>query len=304
MKKLLIGVLLLATALFSIATVKGTPTFPQQVGINRTGVVLQNATEASGFVWNNELYYVYTDRNVAGTTAQMKVVKPTLDSNGLITGQTTISTFGSGYGCQDVNVAGGTLYVFATNCRMDFTHKGNSIVKFTTTDLTNFSGPTTIKTADANTQYYNLSATYNTSTSEYLIAYEQKSTGNVWSVRFIASYDNSTWVNSGGSWDKSPPEIKYVNGSYYIWGGIPVNGQGVVQIAKTNLGTFTNSRITVLRPEKSWEDINTTDLDLVEFDGKVYGFYMVGDQTTYMRLTYFTYNGSLAQYIEAYQQPN
>lgn len=303
MKLKYLSVLLIAPILFA-ANVKGTPTFPQQIGINRTGVVLQNATEASGFVWNNELYYVYTDRDVAGTTAQMKIVKPALDSNGLITGQTNIATFGSGYGCQDVDVHGSTIYVFATGCKMDLSHMGNSIVKFSSTNLTTWSGPTTIKTMPSNRQAYNVSATENPNTGEYLVAYESTSAAYDWSTKFIASLNATTWVDSGGSWTQTPPEIKYVNNSYYIWGGKVVNGQGQTVMAKTDQGTFTQSRIVAIKPIMEYEDINTTDLDLVEFNGKVYGFYMVGDQSTYMRLTYFTFNGTLAQYVEAYQQPN
>src|SRR3990167_10907051 len=115
--------------------------------ITKSGVWLQNATEASWFVWNSELYYIYTNRPATGPATNMKIIK--------FSDQSVVATFGTDYGCQDVLVDNGTLYVFATKCYMDFTHTGNSIVKFTSTNLTTWSGPTTIYTAESSGQVYN-----------------------------------------------------------------------------------------------------------------------------------------------------
>lgn len=300
----------MACVVATIPVVKSTPTLPQPMAIDRTGTWLQNAAESSGFVWNNELYYVYTDRNLSGSSTQMKIVKPTLDGNGKITGQTDIATFGLGYGCQDALVDSGTLYVFATNCKMDSSHRGNTVVMFKSTNLTTWTGPTTIKTLDSSKQAYNVAVTKN-SGGYTTVSYDtQSSAGNV--TYFLWSNDYTSWGQPGGSLAVDGlADMYFLNGRYYIWFTDHLNSPtkyGTNMLYSTNLTTWNWSRIPVLWPgyyaHGSWEDINTTDFDATEFNGRVYIFYLTSDQSTYMRLTYAIFNGSMAQYIEAMQQPN
>lgn len=307
-RRLIVIFLVLVLAFFGLGQALASPTLPSPVGIDKSGIWLQNATEASWFVWNNELYYVYTDRNLSGSSTQMKIVKPTF-SGDKITGQTDIATFGSGYGCQDVYVDSGTLYVFATSCKMDFTHKNNSIVRFSSTDLTTWSGPTSLVPMGASAQVYNVSIDKNTSTNNWIMSFEYKAgAGTDFACQWLQSGSlTGSWSGVGGATTGSCHELKYLNGVYYQWvvGNItsPRTEYHTWLMKSTNLTNWTTSRITVLQPEKSYEDMNTTDIDLQEFDGKLYGLYMTGDQNTYMRLTYLTFNGSLAEFIDAYQEP-
>lgn len=287
----------LATIVISVSlfarSVHGTPTFPQNMGLQRSNVWLGNATEGSWFVWSSELYYVYTDRPFNGSSLQMKIIK--------FSDKSVVSTFGSGYGYQDVVVDNGTLYVFAV------ASSSQSIVKFTSTDLTTWSSATTIKTLSAGNTVYNISATKNS--TEVVLAYEYLPSGGSFTIGFIKSSDYSTWSDTGTALSGGYlcPELLYVNSNYYMLVGSHISsvGQWHTWMAKSSgLSTWSWSRLTVLRPVFEFEDINTTDADVIEFDGKVYVMYMVGDQNTYMRLTYATFDGTLSQFVEAFQQPN
>jgi hypothetical protein len=304
-KGLLIVLLILA---ISSLPLRATPVFPAPMSINRSGTWLQNAAEGSWFVWNSELYYVYTDRNLSGSTTQMKVVKPTLDSGGNITGQTDIATFGSGYGCQDVIVDSGTLYVFASNCKMDFTHLGNSIVKFSSTNLTTWTGPSTIYTAEASGQIYN-AAIGKDASGNFVLGYDLHNPSwyaEYFVTRFATSTNLTSWSNVGTAsyvWrNHGCADLQYVNGAWHIWGFNEVGSSwSIISARTTDFLSFANSRIPTIKPVYEYEDINTSDPDMIEFGGKTYIMYLASDQTSYMRLSYATFPGTISQLADVYQ---
>ena len=52
------------------------------------------------------------------------------------------------------------------------------------------------------------------------------------------------------------------------------------------------------------DGINTSDPEVVEFGGKTYVYYAVGDQLTWMNIKRGAYPGSLQQFYEGwYEQP-
>lgn len=172
---------------------KATPTLPLNQTIDRSGVWQQAATERTFFTWGGTLYYVYTDRDLSGSTKQMKIVRES--------DQAVISTFGSGYGCQDAIVDSGTLYVFATNCFMDYSHQQNSIVKFTTTNLTSWSGPTTIYTMESTGQTYNVGVGSD-GAGNFLITYDVHNAywyADYFLTRFLTSTNLSSFTDVGAS---------------------------------------------------------------------------------------------------------
>lgn len=298
MKKfILLPILVVALALLPF-TVKGTPTLPLKTTIDRSGQWIQNATESSFFEWGGALYYIYTDRDLSGSTKQMKVVR---FSDGAV-----IATFGSGYGCQDALVDSGTLYVFATGCWMDYGHQQNSIVKFTSTDLTTWSSPSTIYTPEATAQLYNVGVTKDG--SNWLISYDVHNVNwytDYFVSRFLTSTNGTSWTDVGSSnvlrgYGAVDPHI--IGGTYYLFANQSDTIHQTKLFSTTNFSTYTKSRLSVLKPTFEYEDINTTDVDLYEFGGKTYIMYMTGDQTTYVRMTYATYDGTIAQLIDIYMR--
>lgn len=302
LKKLAILLVLLVGVVFNYR-VYSVPTLPMNQKIEKSGVWMQSATEVSWFIWNNELYYIYTNRPVSGTATNMKLIK--------FSDHSVVATFGTDYGCQDAIVDSGTLYVFATRCYMDFSHLGNSIVKFSSTNLTTWTGPTTIYTVEGSGQMYNTTVGKDAS-GNVVVGYDvhNPSWYNEYFVtRFLTSTNYTNWSSVGTAsyaWrDHGCASLHFINGAWYIWGFKSVTGGWQTISAKTtDFLNFTISKIPTLKPTYEWEDINTTDPDLIEFDNKVYIAYMTGDQSTYMRSTYATYSGTLAQLIDVYQQPN
>lgn len=299
-KKLLLATLPVAILLtLAWPKVGSTPTLPANMAIEKSGTWLQNATEASWFIWNNELYYMYANRPMAGPATNMKIVK--------FSDQSVVATFGTDYGCQDALVDNGTLYVFATKCYMDFTHKGNAIVMFTSTNLTTWSSPTTIYTSGSYEQIYNVGVGKDTS-GNIVLGYDIHNPSwyaEYFVTRFITTTNYTAWSNVGTAsyvWhDHGCIDLQFVNGTWHVWGfnDMPGGGWNTVSAKTTDFLNFTGEGVTIA-PVFEYEDINTTDPDLIEFDGKVYIIYMVGDQSTYARLTYATYDGTLAEFAEAY----
>lgn len=54
----------------------------------------------------------------------------------------------------------------------------------------------------------------------------------------------------------------------------------------------------VLRPVEIDDSINASDPEMVEFDGKTYIYYSVGDQLTWMNIKRLIYEGSLEEFCE------
>jgi hypothetical protein len=48
------------------------------------------------------------------------------------------------------------------------------------------------------------------------------------------------------------------------------------------------------------EGINNSDVDLVEFEGKTYIFYGIGDQLKWQGIKYAVYNGSFKELLTSY----
>ena len=60
----------------------------------------------------------------------------------------------------------------------------------------------------------------------------------------------------------------------------------------------------VLRPMDIDDGINASDPEVVEFGGKTYIYYAVGDQLTWMNIKRGTYQGSMEQFFQQwYKQP-
>jgi len=60
----------------------------------------------------------------------------------------------------------------------------------------------------------------------------------------------------------------------------------------------------VLRADDLDEGINASDPELVEFGGKTYVYFAVGDQLTWMNIKRATYPGSLGDFLQSwYRQP-
>lgn len=125
---------------------------------------------------------------------------------------------------------------------------------------------------------------------------------------FARSTDLNSWSYYGGQLTAGQyvgcPTIDFINGAHYITYLKEVSGKHITQVAKStdNCFSFTyfsgnaiNPSGTCLLAPTLEEATNNSDASFVEFDGKVYGCYLDGDQVTYANFKKFTYNGTLPQ---------
>jgi hypothetical protein len=149
----------------------------------------------------------------------------------------------------------------------------------------------------------------------YVMAIEVESPkGGQFHPRFLVSSDLKDWKTLGK--DMLPgeyaacPTIRYVDGWYYVFYlrshklAQPQDGLEygfTTRVARTrDFQTFETERLlaapVVLAPSAG-ESVNTSDLDLVEHEGRVYMVYNVGNQVSAGRLRTAVYNGTLAEMV-------
>lgn len=211
-------------------------------------------------------------------------------------------------------VDSGTLYVFGSNMVTPerALAPGGQIIMTSSTDLFTWTRPVVVidspEVAIGNTSV--------TKTPDgFVMAYDTRAPGYAdYSYRFAYSRNMVDWVPIGGIFSPyeytSCPAIRYVNGYYYVfhlrsvtrklWDGRKDTKFVTMLSRSTDLITFENQRsaFAVMSPVNHPEDgTATTDLDLVEFQGKVYLTYSAGDQQTWGHLKYAIYNGDLTNML-------
>ena len=104
------------------------------------------------------------------------------------------------------------------------------------------------------------------------------------------------------------PCMRYVNGYYYV---LYLENRSPRHYYETYITRSRDlkkweisSANPVLRPIEIDDSINASDPEIVEFKGKTYIYYSVGDQLTWMNIKRLIYPGSLESFCEMwYRQP-
>lgn len=130
-------------------------------------------------------------------------------------------------------------------------------------------------------------------------------------VYFAESPDLITWVYKGGQLGAGGyvgcPSICWIpeKQAFFLTYLKSISGKFVTQVAKStdNCFTFTyfngNAKYPagtyLLTPDAERDGINASDVSMAEFEGKVYGCYLNGDQSTWADYRTFVYEGTMAQ---------
>jgi|GEM_PF-2376119 len=99
------------------------------------------------------------------------------------------------------------------------------------------------------------------------------------------------------------PTVRYAENGYYIF-DLSGNGTGPFITAMARINDFINiqafggnSQYTayqqLLAPDGNMDGINASDVDLVEWNGKFYPTYLIGDQSTWVVANDASYDGML-----------
>jgi hypothetical protein len=204
-------------------------------------------------------------------------------------------------------VDGGTLYIFGADPTVPY---GNAVYMIQSRDLVSWSAPVKLFTVPNNRIAANTSVTKDS--TGYVMAVEECLVGSGCSVDEIYFYhspDLLTWVEISGpmiaNTYTAAPTIRYSGGYYYVFYMRSAGDYFFVSLTRSqNLQYWEVSNQVVVSPTESVEGVNTSDLDLVEYNGRVKIVYAIGYQTVasnhYMDIREAYYYGTLDEFLERF----
>jgi alpha-L-fucosidase len=218
-----------------------------------------------------------------------------------------MARFAKGYGLASLIVHDDAIYAFASRWEADGWH---DVTMFSSSDLKHWRRKVVVKGENE--------GVFNTSVCEgpdgFVMTYESNDPAYPpFTVKLARSADLQKWTKIpeatfGTNRYTACPCIRYANGYYYV----------LYLEHRTPRWRF-ETYITRSRDLKHWElssanpvlavddideGINASDPDLVEFEGKTYLYYAVGDQLSWMNVKRVVYPGSLAKFLASwYKKP-
>ena len=268
--------------------------------------VLNPHMEGTPFVWKDKLYYFVSERGDTPASLRLSIYDFTTRQRIALFAEHQQLLLGSAF------VDGNTFYAFATK---NHTEYGKSqIYMIQSKDLRSFSKPLLIYHAPEKQQIFNTSVTRNSDTGEYVMAFETTTKGELtpFTVYFLKSKDIVRWalvdgVVFGKDMYVASPTLKYLDKWYYLWflmkeyndPNCPNCTTYVTKIARSkDLSTWQTSPHFFMVPDRSDEGINVSDVDLTEFNNRVYILYAVGDQDKWTNMRLAVYDGTLRSLVQ------
>jgi len=274
---------------------------PPQPAINKPTLVenkliRKNTCELSGFVWQERLVHLVCVRPAHGGSTEDYYLKLTDAETGA-----ELTRFATGYSLACAHVHENTLHVFASRYEED---NWNDVTLFSSSDLKKWETKVVIQ--QENEHLFNTSVCEGT--DGFVMAYESNDPKYpAFTTKFARSQDLQNW-------DKIPdavfgtnrytacPCIRYANGFYYVLYLEHRTPRHYFETYITRSQDLKDWELSsanpVLRPIEIDDGINTSDPEIVEFEGKTYVYYAVGDQLTWMNIKRGVYPGSLQQFYE------
>ena len=270
------------------------PPPPLRTRLNVDQPDLGDICEAAPIVWEDRLRLMKCHRPATGGAAQDYFL--TLED--VETGR-QMARFAQGYGLASALAHQGTLYVFASR----FSPEGwNDVTLFKSTDLRDW----TRKLAVTQQHEHLFNSSVCQGEKGFVMACESDDPKfTPFTIKFAVSSDLETWTRLpdavfGADRYTACPCLRYVNGCYYL-----------LYLEHRQPRWFFETYVARSNDLKHWElsaanpvltpgfndGINASDPDLIEFRGRTYLYYSVGDQRTWSRLKRAVYPGSLADFF-------
>ena len=265
-------------------------------------LIRKDMCELSGLLWRERLCHMACVRPAGGGTLEDYYLELTDAETG-----EELARFAQGYGLACAHVYKDTFYVFASRHEQD---NWNDVTLFKSSDLQNWEKKVVIQQEDEHI--------FNTSVCEgpdgFVMAYESNDPKYpAFTTKFALSKNLEDWEKNpdaifGTNRYTACPCIRYVNGYYYVLyleRRTPRHYfETYITRSKDLKDWELSSANPVLRPMDIDDGINTSDPEVVEFGGKTYVYYAVGDQLTWMNIKRGVYLGSLQQFYEGwFEQP-
>lgn len=216
-----------------------------------------------------------------------------------------LARFAQGYGLASGLVHNSAIYVFASRYASG---SWNDVTLFHSADLRNWKEKVVI----TQQQEHLFNSSVCAGPDGFVMAYESDDPKYTpFTIKFAVSKDLEQWTKLpntvfGADRYAACPCIRFVNGWYYL-----------LYLEHRTPRWFFETYLARSKDLKSWElspanpvltpgandGVNASDPDVIEFQGKTYLYYSVGDQQTWSRGRRAIYPGPLAEFLQAYFAP-
>lgn len=278
------------------------PPLDNRTPLQDVKLIRKDLCEISPVIWKGRLCQMECIRpGSGGTKADYYLVVKDAESD------RELARFGEGYSLASAFVYNDTFYAFASRYE---NNNWNDVTAFKSTDLKNWESKIVVQQENENL--------FNSSVCEgpdgFIMAYESSDPNYpAFTIKFAVSKDLINWTKLpeaifGTDRYTACPCVRYANGYYYVLyleNRSPRHYFETYITRSKDLKTWERSSANpILVPHEIDDGINASDPDLVEFQGKTYLYYAVGDQLTWMNIKRGIYPGTMAEYLESwYKNP-
>lgn len=261
-------------------------------------LVGRDMCEVCPLVWKGRLCLLECRRPATGgALADYRLVLTDCE-----TGQ-ELCRFAQGYGLGCALVHDDTLYAFASRWTPE---SWCDVTLFKSRDLKHWDSKLVLQG--------DREGVFNTSVCQgpdgFVMAYETNDPAYPpFTVKFARSPDLETWTKLpqatfGTNRYTACPCVRFANGYYYVLYLEHRTPRHYFETYVTRSRDLKHWELSaanpVLAPEGADEGINASDPDLVEFGGKTYLYFAVGDQLTWANIKRVTYPGPMAAFFESW----
>lgn len=254
-------------------------------------LVRRGLCEIAPFVWKGRLYHLECERPGSGGEAKNYYLLIRDAESGR-----ELARFGEGYGLASVLVWGDTLYVFASHWEEGH---WRDVTLFKSSNLKDWHSKVVLR--GENEEIFNTSVCRGK--EGFVMVYETNDPAfPPFTLKFARSTDLEQWEKIpeaifGRNRYTACPCLRYVNGWYYL---LYLEHRAPRWVFETYIARSRDlvhwelSRENpLLRAEDVDEGINASDPEVVEYKGKTYLYFAVGDQLTWSNVKRVVYPGKM-----------
>ena len=275
------------------------PPNPQKASVLKNKeLIKKDLCEISPFVWDGRLCHMEAIRPGSGGSSSDYYMLFKDAETGKELGRCA-----TGYGLASLLVHKNMLYVFASRWE---NNGWNDVTMFKSSDFKNWDKKLVVK--GENEGLFNSSVCQDE--NGFVMAYESNDPQYpAFTTKFARSVDLENWskiptATFGTNRYTACPCIRYVDGWYYVlylehrkplW-----EFETYITRSRDLKNWMLSSANPVLRAEDLDEGINASDPDIIEFDGKTWLYYAVGDQRSWMNAKRTMYDGGLEDFYQSW----
>lgn len=267
----------------------------------RSGIASSDFGETTPFIFNNRLLLACVGLPWSRGKALDDLYLWILDA----ADHSILAQFGKGYGFSSAYAENGRVTIFTAKTDPE-SNGAKKIESFTSTDLKNWDHHTVLEALPGE-ELFNESVCR--ADGRYIMAFEARDDKYPpFTLYFAESQDLINWrriPNTVYGVDRytACPAVRYVAGWYYLFFLEHRTPRWWFEMCLTRSRDLIHWQDSPKNPVLDPEDVelcNASDLDLVEFNGKVYAYYLYSNQRGMGSATWAEFQGSLKDFVEYY----